>query len=203
MRQQFQHFIQRAYIERWNSSGTLYVFDKSTRRLIPKQSANRVFGEDNFQTSQMENAFGDVERHIGYIDHQGTIKDPKMIKIFVKWIALHLVRNALNAPKLAGKSYDSDVSDIANGLARYEAFFQDFRENSLITGDNPVVQIKGSEDVFFIAPLSPRRCIYLMPKARLPAEGGNLGLKIPTINQYVFNAASRHCVSFDQKLHLP
>jgi hypothetical protein len=200
----YQHYAQRAFLERWNRSGKLYLFDKEQRLPQPKsiQSARSIFGLEDMQTVSMENAFFDVERSIGYTDHSGEIKEPAKIQIFAKWIALHLVRNRAHAPNLAGRDYQAQVDSMANSLVQYHAAFQDFKADVLITGDNPVVPFTGTED-FFIAPLSPRRCLYLMPESRFPTEDGGLLFRPSTINQFVYNAATRHCLSFDKNMHLP
>lgn len=95
------------------------------------------------------------------------------------------------------------MAHVSHQLIQRHAFFQDFSGDALITSDNPVVVINTNSGDFILAPLSPRRCVYVMHDDCLPKEGGTPCFKPPTLNQIMVNTAHQHCVSFDTSLHLP
>lgn len=200
---QYQHYVQQAYLRRWMRSGRLYLFDKNTRALLKSTSSKSIFGAYDWQSPQMEAAFAVIEQAIGHTDATSEIKDFKQQKLFADWLALHLVRNGSNLATIGGKDYTADVEKTSNLLLQRHAFWQDFTGDVLITSDNPVVLIRTNDGDFFLAPLSPRRCVYIMFDDVLPKEGGTPCFKSPTLNQIMMNTAHRHCVSFDKSLHLP
>ena len=202
MSKQFQHTAQRAYLERWNDGHGLYLYDKSTGKFTLEQSAKRILGIENMQSEAMENAFRNVERCIGNTGHLGEMKDNELVRSFAEWMALHLVRNALNASGLGGKDYAAEVRRLGLHLGAHFGFWMDFTGDVFITGDNPVVPVVYNGETFYIAALSPRRCVYLIAEDKIPGEGGKHGLMPPRINQLIHDAASRYCVSFDRNLHL-
>jgi len=200
---QYQHYVQQAYLRRWMRSGRLYLFSKSSRTLVKPASAKSIFGEYDWQSPKMESAFAAIERVIGHSDAASEIKDFKQQKIFTDWLALHLVRNGSNLATIKGRDYTVDVDMTSNMLLQRHAFWQDISGDVLITSDNPVVLIRATDGDFFIAPLSPRRCVYVMFNDILPMEGGTPCFKSQTLNQLIMRTAHRHCVSFDRSLHLP
>ncbi len=202
MRKQYQHFAQCAYLERWKTAKHLYLIDKVTGAVTPKQSAKRIMGMDDMQTAAMETAFSRVEQCIGHTAHEGEIKDPAWIQLLAEWMALHLVRNALNCATLARVDYEPEVQRLGLHLGAHYGFWMDFTGDEFITGDNPVVQICDQNETFYFAALSPRRCVYLVRDDKIPMDGGKPGLMPPTINWYIYKAASRYCVSFDGHLHI-
>jgi hypothetical protein len=199
---QFQHYVQQAYLRRWMLSGRLFLFDKQSRTLIKESSARSIFGEYDWQSAEMESAFTQVEKVIGYTDATSEITGFKKQKLFTDWLALHLVRNGANRAAICGTDYRAEVEKTSNMLLQRHAFWQDFTGDALITSDNPVVLVRASDEDFFIAPLSPRRCVYIMLEDRLPKEGGTPCFKSPTLNGIMLNMAHKHCVSFDASLHL-
>jgi Protein of unknown function (DUF4238) len=200
---QYQHYVQKAYLRRWMGSGYLFLFDKHTRQLVKQTSAERIFGEYDWQSWEMEVAFFTAEQSVGHTDTRGEFKDFNKQKQFTDWLALHLVRNATNRMQIAGGDYHVEVEKISQQLLARHAFWQDFSGDVLITSDNPIVLINTTAGDFFIAPLSPRRCVYVMFDEMLPKEQGTPGFKSTTLNQIMVNTAHRHCVSFDASLHLP
>ena len=200
---QYQHYIQQAYLRRWMRSGGLFLFDKNTRTLVKNAHAKRVFGEYDWQSAEMESAFSHIEQVTGHTDAPSEIKDFKKQKLFTDWLALHLVRNGSRLATISGTDYRADVEKTSNMLLQRHAFWQDFTGDVLITSDNPVVLIRATNGDFFIAPLSPRRCVYVMFDEVLPKEGGTPCFKSPTLNHIMVNTAHRYCVSFDASLHLP
>jgi hypothetical protein len=201
----YQHYVQKAFLDRWKRGEKLYIFDKFFHppRPSPRRSVKREFGSVDWQSSAMEKAFSDVESCVGHTNHSGEITDPKQVGMFMSWMALHLVRNAFNFEKIAGENYDTTVDSVKKRLLNYNVFWQEFECDALITGDNPVVCMNTKTESFFIAPLNPRRCVYLVQGDRLPKEGSALCLHPLTINRIVFNTATRYCLSFDERLHLP
>ena len=196
MSKQFQHTAQRAFLERWSDGHGLYLYDKSTGNFSFEQSAKRIMGFENMQSEAMENAFRNVETCIGNTGHAGEMKDDKLVRSFAEWMALHLIRNALNAGDLNGKDYAAEVKALGLHLGAHFGFWMDFTGDVFITGDNPVVEIRDSKESFFLAALGPRRCVFLVREDKIPP------FMPPTINWYIYKAASRYCVSFDQHLHI-
>jgi hypothetical protein len=201
MGDQYQHYVQSAYLYRWKVTKYLYLIDKTTGTVSPKSAAKRIMGMKNMQTAAMETAFGKVEECIGHTAHQGEIMDTVSIRLLAEWMALHLVRNALNASSIGTADYVPLVKKRAADLANYHGRWMDFTGDVFITGDNPVVEIRDSHESFYIAALSPRRCVYLVWDDKIPWEHGQPGFMPPTINWYIYKAASRYCVSFDEHLH--
>jgi hypothetical protein len=198
MGKQYQHFVQCAYLERWKTPKYLYLIDKTTGIVTPKQSAKGIMGMESMQTAAMETAFSKVEQCIGNTAHSGELKDPAQIRLFAEWMALHLVRNALNSGTLAGLDYAREVQRLGLHLGAHYGFWVNFTGDVFITGDNPVVQITDTKKkTFYFAALSPRRCVYLVGDDKIPK-----GFMPPTINWYIYKAASRYCVSFDGHLHI-
>jgi hypothetical protein len=200
---QYQHIVQQAYLRRWMHTGNLFLFDKHSRKLIKKTTARKVFGEFDWQSDQMESAFSNVEKTIGHTDMHGEFKDFHKQKLFTDWLALHLVRNRTNLSGIIGKDYRAMVECLSQKLMTYHAFWQDFTEDAIITSDTPVILISHPNGDFFIAPLSPRRCVYLMYANALPLDQGTPCFKSNTINRFMINTSNSHCVSFDNSLHLP
>jgi hypothetical protein len=196
MTKQYQHTAQRAYLERWNGGRGLYLYDKNTENFALEQSAKRILGFDNMHSDAMENAFRNVEKCIGNTAHVGEMKDDKLARAFAEWMALHLIRNALNAGDLRGKDYATEVKALGSHLGAHFGFWMDFTGDVFITGDNPVVEIRDRKESFFLAALSPRRCVFLIREDKIPP------FLPPTINWYIYKAASRYCVSFDEELHI-
>jgi hypothetical protein len=153
-------------------------------------------GMENMQTAAMEQAFADVESCIGHTNHRGEIVDDPFVRLLAEWMALHLVRNALNAPTIGAADYSPFVRRLAVHLAGHHGYWMDFDGDVFITGDNPVVEISTSKESFYLAALSPRRCVFLVWEDKVPP------FLPPTINWYIYKAASRYCVSFDEHLHI-
>lgn len=162
----------------------------------PKQAAKRILGMENMQSAAMEQAFAEVEKCIGHTDHVGEIVEPAFVRLLAEWMALHLVRNALNAPTLGSTDYAPFVRRLADHLAAHHGHWMDFNGEVFIAGDNPVVEIRDSKESFYLAALSPRRCVFLVWEDKVPP------FLPPTINWYIYKAASRYCVSFDEHLHI-
>jgi hypothetical protein len=202
MAKQYQHYVQCAYLARWKTAKCLYLIDKATGAVTPKQSPKGIMGLENMQRAAMETAFSKVEQCIGHTAHPGEIKDAEWIRFLAEWMALHLVRNALNSDTLAGRDYEREVRRLGQLLEAHHGFWMDFTGDVFITGDNPVVPISDRNETFYIAALSPRRCVYLVVDDKIPMEGGKPGFMPPTINWYIYKAASRYCVSFDGCLHI-
>jgi len=201
---QFQHYVQQAYLRRWTRPRDyLFLFDKGTRTLLRRTSSKSVLGEFDWQSQEMESAFAQVESVIGNTDATSEITDFRGKKEFTDWLALHLVRNRANLATIRGTDYQSRVRDTSNMLLQWHGFWQNFTENVLITSDNPVVLIRSTTGDFFIAPLSPRRCVYVVPQDRMPMEHNAPGFWPPTLNQIMVNTARSYCISFDASLHLP
>lgn len=198
MAEQYQHLVQRAYLERWKVAKYLYVIDKTNGGVIPRQSAKGIMGKEGMQTAEMESAFEKTERCIGNTAQPGEIIDRGQIHLFAEWMALHLVRNALNSDKLAHSDYAHEVRQLSLYLGKHYGYWMDFSRDILITGDNPVVQILDTKGQgFYFAAMSPRRCVFLVDRDRIPKD-----FMPPTINWYIYKAASRYCVSFDRYLHI-
>ena len=200
---QYQHYVQQAYLRRWVKAGHLFLFDKNTRKLVGRASSKRVFGELDWQSQEMETAFAEIERVVGNTDATTEIRDFQQMRKFTGWLALHLVRNGSNLQSRRGTDYRAEVENTSNMLLQWHGFWQNFQEDALITSDNPVVLIRSTTGDFFIAPLSPRRCVYVVPEDRLPMEHNAPCFSPPTLNQIMLNTAHSHCVSFDANLHLP
>lgn len=193
---QYQHYVQSAYLDRWKVGKYLYLIDKEAGTVQPKQAAKSIMGMENMQTAAMEQAFAEVEACIGHTDHAGEIVDAGFVRLLAEWMALHLVRNGLNAPTLGTTDYAAMVRRLAGDLAGHHGYWMDFTGDVFITGDNPVVQIRDTKESFFLAALSPRRCVFLVWEDKVPP------FLPPTINWYIYKAASRYCVSFDEHLHI-
>ena len=202
MAKQFQHTAQRAYLERWKVEGCLYLYDKSLGQFAKKQSAKSILGMENMQSEAMEKAFCRVEECIGHTTHVGEMKDERLVRSFAEWMALHLVRNALNASELFGKNYAAEVQRLSLHLGAHFGFWMDFTGDVFITGDNPVVPVIYEGETFYVAALSPRRCVYLVAEDKIPGEGGKQALMPPRINRLIHDAATKYCVSFDRELHI-
>jgi hypothetical protein len=206
----FQHTAQRSFVSRWKVGSHIFRIHKESRIVRPFQSANHIegFGAENWQSLDMEKAFSDVERVVGYTDHKGEMTDPAKIKTLARWLALHLVRTRRHRDvALAnGRDYRQAVDLFESRLLTFHTFFHDHLDPVFITADNPVV-LMGSElpgqHEWIVAPLSPKRCIYAVSGDRIPFEAGHVGVRPSTINQWVFNQATEHCLSFDRSLHLP
>lgn len=203
----YQHYTQRAYLEQWNTGGGLFVFDKAgdLGKPINKGSAKRIFGIEDWQSMELENAFSDVETVKGNVDHVGEITSPKMIAQLARWMALHVVRNGINAPTVASFDYRPEVDRLAALFELHHGFWQDFATDCLITGDSPVVRVANQRSPieFIVAPANPRRCVYLMPGDIGFSHNGKPLFQPDQINRLVMNNAARYCVSFDPGLHLP
>jgi hypothetical protein len=198
----FQHIVQRAFLERWKGPDGIYLIEKATGTVSRKHSARNILGMENMQTDAMENAFADVETCIGNTSHQGELTKPADIRLLAKWMALHFVRNSLNASAIGAMDYAPLVEKWTTHLAAHHATWMDVQGDVFITGDNPVVSLKSESETLYFASLSPRRCIYFIKEDKLPMEDGKTGFSPQTINWYVFKAASKYCVSFDNSLHI-
>ncbi len=203
----YQHYTQRAYLERWKVGGVFFLFEKEHGACAPQQktSAGKIFGLDDWQSMDLENAFADVEQCVGHIDAVGEVTEAEKMRLLSRWLALHAVRNGLNAPDIAKINYGGEVDRLAAHFEGHFGFWQEFQVNSLITGDNPVVWMKHEATTadFYIAPVSPKRCVYLMPDDRIFQRNGKPLFQAVEINQFVYRAATKFCVSFDADLHLP
>ena len=203
----YQHYTQRAYLERWKVNGYLFLFDKSGDLTKPEsiQSAAKIFGIDDWQSVDQENAFAAVERAKGHTHHVGEITDAAKISILARWMALHAVRNGINAPDISKINYETEVDKLAARFEGHYGFFQDFAAESLITGDSPVVWVRHEKSPvdFYIAPAGPKRCVYLMPDDITFSHNGKPLFQADEINRLVFKNAARYCVSFDASLHQP
>jgi hypothetical protein len=206
----FQHTAQRAFLSRWKIGSHFYRIHKSSRKARPFQSAKHIegFGAENWQSQDMEDAFREVERDVGYTHQQGEITDPEKKRILARWLALHLVRTRRHRDDALakGRDYRPAVDLFQDKLLTFHTFFQDHREAVFITGDNPIV-LMGSDnpwnDGWLVAPLSPNRCVYALPGDRIPHEAGLAGIRPSTINNWILNAATEFCLSFDRSLHIP
>ncbi len=206
----FQHTSQRSFLNRWKRGKYLYRIHRISGAVRRYQGANRIdgFGAEDWQSADMEKAFADVEKVVGYTDHSGELIDQKKIQVLARWLALHFVRTRQHREvALAnGRDYRAAVDLIQEKIQTFHGFFSDFSEPVFITGDNPVALIATASPgppEWLVAPLSPTRCIYVMSQNKLPSESGmKLGLRPSTINQLIVNASTEYCLSFDCSLHL-
>jgi hypothetical protein len=206
----FQHTSQRSFLNRWKLGSHMYRIGKNSRAVKPFQSANRIdgFGAENWQSLEMEKAFADVEKVVGYTDNPGELLDTKKIQMLSRWLALHFVRARRHRDVALsnGRDYRSAVDLVERAIMSYHGYFADFTQPVFITGDNPVALVgtpRPGTPEWFVAPLSPSRCIYVMSQNLLPSEPGLHGLRPTTINQLILNEATDYCLSFDRSLHLP
>ncbi|HXB02856.1 MAG TPA: hypothetical protein VNV15_08575 [Opitutaceae bacterium] len=197
-------------MNRWKVGSHVYRIGKASRAVKTFQSANHLpgFGAEDWQSLEMERCFSDVEKVVGYTEHKGEILDSKKIQILARWLALHFVRSRRHREVALsnGRDYRSAVDLVEETILGYHGFFADFTGPVFITGDNPVALMgtpRPGTPEWFVAPLSPTRCIYVMEKNELPSEPGFHGLRPTTINQLILNAATECCLSFDRSLHLP
>jgi hypothetical protein len=194
----FQHLAQRAYLERWKINEKIHLFSKSENRWMrPKDSAKRILGLEDMQSQIMETAFANVETCIGHTDDDALIESDEKATTFATWIALHGLRNALNAGSLKDRDYKKDVEELARRLRQHYAFFLTTAENALITCDNPITKLvykdAGKDKDLFFAPLGPRRAVVILPDDKVPVA-------IPW-NELTFRNATNICVSWDSSLH--
>jgi hypothetical protein len=196
----FQHFTQKAYLERWKANGKIHLFSKRKNEWTkPKNSAKRVLGLNDMQSTAMETAFAAVETCIGHTDDCTLIGSDEKANAFATWIALHARRNARNADGLKDCDYKKSVAELAHHLRQHYAFFLKTREDVLITCDNPITKLRyedaGENKELFFAPLSPRRAVVIVQDDKVPI------VSPPQWNELTFRNATDLCVSWNNDLH--
>jgi Protein of unknown function (DUF4238) len=196
----FQHLTQRAYLERWNTNGKIYLFSKCENRWKPpKNSARKILGLEDVQSQAMETAFANVETCIGHTDDDALIGSDEKANTFATWIALHGLRNARNADSLKNGDYKRIVEELAHYLRLHYAFFLKTPEDALITCDNPITKLRypdaGEDKELFFAPISPRRAVVIVQDDKVPVVSSQ------NWNESTFRNATDICVSWDSALH--
>jgi|GEM_PF-4057767 len=196
----FQHFTQKAYLERWKTNGKIYLFSKLENRWTkPKDSAERILGLDDMQSPEMETAFANVETCIGHTDDGTLIGSDEKANTFATWIALHARRNARNADSLKNCDYKKTVEELAHHLRQHYGFFLKTTQNALITCDNPITKLKyedaGEGKELFFAPISPRRAVVIISDDKVPVVSPSQW------NELTFRNATDICVSWNNDLH--
>jgi hypothetical protein len=200
----YQHFIQQAYIGQWKTGAELHIFDKESRTWATKLTASRLFGEEDWQSLELETAYAEAEGAIhDFVENVGEITDERLARCFVTWLALHSVRNLRNRDALKQEDYRHEVARVKSYFESRCGQWLNFPADVLITADNPVVFLDFGGTAVEVAPLSPRRAIILCPTFGDPVmSDGQLPFLAFKINTYLLRAATRHCVSADRDLHL-
>jgi hypothetical protein len=199
---EYQHLTQKKYLDKWNLDGKLYLIDKKTGEAEPKQSAKSILGYNDIQTPEIEKAFNDVESALHLIETNVELTDPEQIRLFVKWFALHAVRCKRNASIISKADYRGDVEHLANYFQGLTPIIITSHNKdgslkpSFITCDNPCVYLYRDGLEFWLVPVSPFRYMSFAPY--------NLWADSPPwdINKNIVQAATDHCVSFDESLHI-